>query len=265
MITEKPISFTQLKTEFAALGIQPGMSILLHSSLKSIGGWIPGGAETVILALEDVLGSEGTLMMPTQTSQLTDPKLWRYPPADPRWWDLIRESMPPYDPDFTVTSGMGIIAETFRKQHGVLRSLHPHVSFAVWGKHAQAWTEKHELDYGLGNGSPLQHLYDAKGYVLMLGTEYVTNTSIHLAEYHAEWNDKKTIMMDAPVMTDKGKQWIRFRDLNFNSDDFDDIGANLETDCPHLVVSGTVGNARARLISQPALVDYAAGWLETNR
>ncbi|MEW4371565.1 aminoglycoside N(3)-acetyltransferase [Paenibacillus kandeliae] len=265
MITERPISYNQLKTEFAALGVQQGMNVLLHSSLKQIGGWIPGGAETVILALEDVLGSEGTLMMPTQTSQLTDPKLWRYPPAEQRWWDLIRESMPPYDPDFTVTSGMGVIAETFRKQRDVHRSHHPHVSFAIRGKHAKAWAEQHPLDYGLGDQSPLQHLYDANGYVLMLGTTYHTNTSIHLAEYHSEWKGKKQIFMDAPITTDKGKQWVRFRDLNFDSDDFDRIGADLERDCPHLVVTGTIGNATTKLIQQRGLVDYAASWLEQNR
>ncbi|WP_046215809.1 aminoglycoside N(3)-acetyltransferase [Paenibacillus wulumuqiensis] len=265
MISERPISFDQLTAEFRALGVTAGMNILLHSSLKSIGGWIPGGAETVILALEHVLGEEGTLMVPTQTSQLTHPKLWKYPPADPKWWDLICESTPAYDPDFTVPTGMGVIVETFRKQRGVIRSSHPHVSFAARGPYAREWMADHGLDYGLGSDSPLQKLYDADGHVLMLGTDYLTNTSIHLAEFMADWNGKKQIEMNAPVMTESGKQWITFKDLNFDSDDFDRIGSDFEEDCPHLWKQGKMGQADARLLSQQGLVDYAVGWLETHR
>ncbi len=265
MISERPISYDQLVDEFKALGITEGMNILVHSSLKSLGGWIPGSAETVILALEAVLGESGTLIMPTQTSQLTDPKGWMYPPAEQRWWNLIRDSMPPYDPDFTVTTGMGVIAETFRKQKGVYRSAHPQVSFAAWGKHAEEWMSDHDLDFGLGSHSPLQDLYNANGYILMLGTTYHTNTSIHLAEYFAEWHGKKEITMKAPMMTDNGKQWVKFKDLNFDSDDFDEIGADFEQDCPDLFIQGTIAKAQTKLIQQRGLVDYASGWLETHR
>ncbi|MDQ1235503.1 aminoglycoside N3'-acetyltransferase [Paenibacillus sp. SORGH_AS306] len=123
----------------------------------------------------------------------------------------------------------------------------------------------HDLDFGLGSHSPLQDLYHANGYVMMLGTTYHTNTSIHLAEYIAEWNGKKEITMKAPMMTDEGKQWVKFKDLNFDSDDFDEIGADFEQDCPHLFTQGYIAKAKTLLIQQRGLVDYAAGWLETHR
>lgn len=44
-------------------GVQEGMCLEVHSSLKSF-GYVEGGAETVISALKESVGSEGTIFMP---------------------------------------------------------------------------------------------------------------------------------------------------------------------------------------------------------
>ena len=59
MIIERPITINDISDDLAALGVRKGMTLLVHSSLKSVGGWIVGGPEAVILALEDVLGKKG--------------------------------------------------------------------------------------------------------------------------------------------------------------------------------------------------------------
>ena len=59
------------------------------------------------------------------------------------------------------------------------------MSFAAWGKHAEFVTDGHSLDNGLGETSPLARVYDLDGYVLLLGVDYDSNTSFHLAEYRA--------------------------------------------------------------------------------
>lgn len=46
------------------MGIKQGMDIEVHSSLSSI-GYVNGGAEIVIQALKEVVGSEGSIFMPT--------------------------------------------------------------------------------------------------------------------------------------------------------------------------------------------------------
>ncbi|CAM3046515.1 AAC(3) family N-acetyltransferase [Paenibacillus sediminis] len=265
MIIDKPITGQDLVEQFSKFGIHEGMTLLVHSSLKSIGGWIVGGAETVILALEQVLGAEGTLIMPTQSSQLTDPATWMYPPADPKWWDLIKDNMPPYDPQFTITVGMGIIPETFRKQKGVIRSRHPHVSFAAWGKDAEQMMAHHSLDCGLGEQSPLARIYDSDGWVLLLGVGHDSNTSFHLAEYRAQYEGKQEIVAGAPVKSGEGKEWVQFKDINFNSDDFDQIGTDFEKDCSGRYVRGHVEGASCLLAKQRDLVDYAVNWLEKYR
>lgn len=266
MITEKPITIEDIRSDLRQLGVRPGMTLLVHSSLKSVGGWVVGGAEAVILALEDVLGEEGTLVMPAHSADLTDPSTWGNPPADPKWWQLIRDAMPPFDTDFTITSYVGIIPETFRRQSGVLRSNHPHVSFAARGRYAEFITSEHPLSYSLGDASPLAKLYELGAYVLLLGSGYANNTSFHLAEYRADWEGKKEVTASAPIRREQGRTiWESFEDIDFSSDDFAQIGSEFEQDCKGTYTQGFVQKSRCVLAEQRAMVDYAVQWLEKNR
>jgi len=61
-----PITVDSLKEDLTELGVTPGMVLLVHSSLSSL-GFVSGGPVAVILALEEVLGPKGTLIMPTHS------------------------------------------------------------------------------------------------------------------------------------------------------------------------------------------------------
>ncbi|MHA6532337.1 AAC(3) family N-acetyltransferase [Paenibacillus sp. BAC0078] len=258
------ITVETLAADFRSLGVQEGMTLLLHSSFKSLGQWVAGGPVAVILALEQVLGEEGTLVMPTHSSDLTDPSGWSNPPVPESWWQSIREQMPAYDPDLTLLRGMGIIPDTFRKQKGVRRSSHPIHSFAAWGKHRDVIIDGHALEYGLGERSPLARIYELNGSVLLLGVDNYNNTSLHLAEYRAEYAGKQEVIAGAPMLAGGVRQWVEFKDCNWNSDDFARIGEEFGQETGRITY-GTIAAAAAELIPQREIVDYAVKWLGRNR
>lgn len=258
--TETPATVASLTADLRALGVTPGMVVLVHSSLSAM-GWVCGGPVAVILALQEALGPDGTLVMPTHTSDLTEPSRWENPPVPESWWPVIREQMPPFDPDLTPTRAMGTIPETFRKQKEVLRSSHPHFSFSARGPKAQEITADHSLANGLGEGSPLGRLYDLHGHVLLLGVGHERSTSMHLAEYRAAYPTKQIVEEGAPSATG----WSTHAEVDIDSSDFDRIGeAFLQSEAGHAVLRGRVGLADSQLMPQRDVVDFAVSWLEKN-
>ncbi len=67
--TKIPATNESLQTDLRALGVGAGMVLLVHSSLSAM-GWVCGGAVAVILALQEVLGASGTLVMPAPFNRL---------------------------------------------------------------------------------------------------------------------------------------------------------------------------------------------------
>ncbi len=258
------ITVDTLRADFQSLGVHAGMTLLLHSSMKSLGGWVCGGPVAVIHALESLLETSGTLVMPTHSGDLSDPAGWQYPPVQASWWDTIRATMPAYEPDLTPTSGMGSIPECFRKQQGVRRSSHPQVSFAAWGAHRDTIIGDHSLAYGLGEASPLARVYDQNGWILLLGVGNRNNTSLHLAEYRAAYAGKRGRVNAAPIFQDGQRVWVEFEDIDYDSDDFELLGEDFLMETSDVRI-GYVAKARAMMIPQRAIVDYAVEWMMRNR
>ena len=261
--TETPNTIPSLSKELRALGVESGMVLLVHSSLSTL-GWVCGGAVAVIRALLDVLGPQGTLVLPTMSGDLTDPRNWQHPRVPEAWKPTIRACAPAFDVNVTPTRAMGRIAETFRMMPGVLRSGHPHCSFAALGPKAGTITGGHSLDFGLGEGSPLARIYDAGGWVLLLGVGHANNSSLHLAEYRTDYPGRREEMNGAPLTVDGERRWVEIRDLELDESDFERIGKALEQASSSVRI-GQVGLAVARLMPQPVLVDFACDWIATHR
>lgn len=256
----QPNTRESMRQCFMANGILAGDVLLAHSSLSAL-GWVSGGTVAVIQALMDAITPEGTLVMPTHSGDLTDPALWQNPPVPEDWWQVIRDTMPAFDPKFTPSSGMGQIPEVFRTMPGATRSSHPALSFAAWGRHARDITTGHQLDLALGETSPLARIYDLDGKVLLLGVGFGNNTSFHLAEVRA--GDYKTMSQGSPVMVDGRRRWVEYQDVDYDAGDFTEIGNRF---CQaNSVVPFRLGVADCLLFSQQMCVDFAVEWIRNKR
>ncbi|MCB5906211.1 aminoglycoside N(3)-acetyltransferase [Streptomyces pinistramenti] len=248
-----------LASELRDLGLRSGETLLVHSSLSSL-GWVSGGPVAVVQALLDVLGADGTLVVPTHSGGNSDPSDWGHPPVPEAWWADIRASMPAYDRRTTPVRGVGVIPETVRDWPGAVRSAHPQTSFAAVGPRAAAVVEGHAPDCRFGERSPLARLEEAGARILLLGAGFDSCTAFHLAEYRIPAPQADNSFA---AMTPQGRRWITVRDTAVDEDRFDELGAAFEKVRP--AQRGKVGAADSRLLSLADAVSFAQAWLPEHR
>lgn len=259
MLLTLPVLAGQLR----ALGLRRGDTVIVHSALSKLNALLIGGLGTVISAFDAVLGPDGTLAMPTHTTDNSAPELWQAPPVPPAWWPEIRAHTPPYDPATSQTWRMGALPEYFRRYPGTLRSTHPQHSMAARGKHAAYLVAEHPLSQGLGEPSPYSRLLELDASVLLLGVDHSNNTTLHVAEHRATWPSKKMQVSEAVMRVNGERQWVSFSMLDVDADDFSPLGAAYEDSIGY--VPGRVGQAEARLLKLRPLIDFAVQWIEANR
>jgi aminoglycoside 3-N-acetyltransferase len=152
------VGSSQLVAQLEALGVRRGGVLLVHTSFKAVRP-VEGGPLGLIAALRAAVGSAGTLVMPTMT-----------------------DGEGVFDPKSTPTFQMGITAELFWREPGVLRSTHPGGSFAARGPHAEFICRPQPLSPPHGVDSPVGRVHELGGQVLLLGVRHSENTTLHLAE-----------------------------------------------------------------------------------
>ncbi len=261
--TEQPVTRARLAADLAELGVAAGDRVEVHASISSL-GWVPGGAQTVLLALLDAVGSAGTLVFPTQTGQLSDPAGWGDPPVPEPWIPVLRAELPAFDPALTPSRGMGVLPEVARSHPGAVRSAHPLLSFVAIGPDAASLMAPHALAPAFGETSPLGRLTAAGASVLLLGVDHGACTALHLAEHRSTWPSKREVEVSAPILDRGGRrEWVTWTDLELDEDDFTSLGAAWIADGGGR--TGRVGAAEARLEPMPELVEFAEAWMTTNR
>lgn len=252
--TPEPRTRDSLMHDLQRLGVEPGETLLVHCAMSKL-GWVSGGAETIVRALLGAITVTGTLVMPSQSSQLSDPAHWQAPAVPQNWIEIIRATLPAFDPLTTPTRDMGTVAELFRTWPAAQRSLHPTCSFAALGPQAEAITARQPLSEPFGADGPLGHLYRSAARILLLGADFGACTAFHMAERMA-WPALARISEGSPLIVDGQRRWVGFDIATGDADRFPEIGEELVRQ--GLVQTGLVGSATCHLMSLPAAVDAAA-------
>ncbi len=155
------ISGSDFRKALKTLDVFPGIRMVVHTRFSSLGKF-ENGPENFCAILKRMVTEDGLLMMPG---------LVRYPNDGE---DYL------FDPEQTPVN-VGIVAETFRKQPGTLRSWDPTHSFCVWGKNKEYFIQNHHKLPTMHRNSPLGLLEQADGYCLLVGCQEAA-TFMHVVE-----------------------------------------------------------------------------------
>ncbi len=210
---------------FKEIGVCKGMILEVHTSLKGF-GYIVGGAETYVDALLESVDYNGTIVMPLQCPDNNDPSDFVNPPIAYELHERYRESMPGFDPLHGEISYMSKAVENLRRRPKSEFSRHPNCAFVAYGRYAKLITGNQNLDFALDDDSPLGKLYELKAQCLLVGCDYDSMTSLHLAEYRSK---VRGIKKQGAAIDDGIRSWTPYLDIDLDSDDgFIDIGRRLE-------------------------------------
>jgi aminoglycoside 3-N-acetyltransferase len=228
-VTE-PVSKHRAADQLRKLGVKAGV-LVVHASYRAVGP-IEGGPAGLIQVLLDVLGPSGTLVMPAMSAS-------RRPD--------------PFDPSKSETWHVGIVAETFWRMPGVLRSSHPTSSFAAHGPRAAGITAPQSLTPIAGLDSPIGRVYQLDGSVLLLGVGHDKNTTVHVAEALAGvpyWTTGT-----AYVLRDGQPAYVEYEETESCTRNFELLDGWLGE--RGLQREGGVGHGRARLVRARDVVETA--------
>ena len=206
------MTFTQrqLFEDLIRLGIDVNDILFVHSSFKSIGN-VSSGASSIIKALDDSVGPNGLILMPS--FNLVDRKVR----AD--LWEINE-----------TPSTTGWLTEYFRNLPETWRSDHYSHSVAARGQNAQTFVSEHKNNHGFdspwdlepwgktfGTYSPMFKAYKEDGRILMIGVDYQSSTYIHLVEVII-WHIRRIHGENVPFpMLDRaacGQYWQKTGEIN---------------------------------------------------
>jgi aminoglycoside N3'-acetyltransferase len=230
------ISENRLTDQILAVGVTPGSTLLVHCAFSKVQP-VENGPLGLISALQAAIGPDGTLVMPSMTD----------------------DDDHAFDPGKTSCRGMGIVADTFWRLPGVMRSDSPH-AFAARGPMASRIAAAHPIDIPHGLDSPVGRVYDLDGRVLLLGVGHTEDTTIHLAEFLAgvRYRRKKSLWRlenGRPARFD-------YAEIDHCCENFSQ--ADRWLDARELQTRGRAGHADARILRSRDLVAVVMERLREN-
>ena len=228
MADSKTLTRRDVQAGLQALGLKPGDHVIVHTALTSFGR-LADGPDTLIDALLNAVGDQGTVVMPTFGGQ-----------------DDV------FDPCKT-PSGLGAVTQAFWQRSGALRSRHPLASVAAIGAKAQWLIADHpQAKTAHGHGTPYHRLAQIGGKILLLGVDQDRNTFLHTAETLAKAVYLKPARQK--YLNRKGRategRWTHFPGPHRNF-----IGLQSWLEAEDLVAKRTIGRCVAQLMPMAQLLE----------
>lgn len=252
---------TDLARDLRSLGLVDGDLVMVHASVRAVGE-VAGGPDEIHLAIKDVIGADGTLMMyascPRYVDEVGRGNLTAVEEAE------ILEKLPAFDP-FTARSARdnGALVELLRTYPGSRVNPHP-VRFVAWGAKVDRLFARQPWHYAFGLESPLERFVELDGKILMLGSDHDTVTFLHYAEHIVDIPGKRVARFRVPILEEGRRVWREMEEIDTSS-----AGAHpswperffAEIVDAHLAHTanrgGRVGNAPSWLLNARALLGFA--------
>ena len=219
------VTKSMIEQGLSELGLGPGDIVVVHASLSSFGR-VRGGAKTVVDALLETLGKDGTLLAAAPGGK----------PYDFR-----------NDP-----STLGAVSEEIRGRGQAKRGLCPCMPAAAIGPRAEEFVANHHQTRCPSIGSPWHLAAEAGGYVLLLGVDQDRNTTLHVAE----------ALEGVPYMGAVAAQYVdakgkvrTYRGVQYAGPHRDFIGIEPALREADIVRKTVIGKCVARLMKGKDLID----------
>jgi aminoglycoside 3-N-acetyltransferase len=259
---------SQLAAGLRRLGVREGGIVMVHTRMSAL-GHVVGGSETVVRALLDAVGREGTVAAyagweehvyrpEERPAEHRDAYLAEPPVFDVATAEAVREH--------------GRIPERLRTWPGAERSDHPEASVVAVGPKAAWLTAEHPGDDAYGPGTPFARLVETDGQVLLLGAPLETITLLHHAEALARVPEKRRVVYRVWVSEQGSPVERTFSDIDTGSGALPYERLGLEEDelaaiaraglAAGIGVRGPVGRSVSHLFAARELTAFAVEWLE---
>jgi aminoglycoside 3-N-acetyltransferase len=145
------------------VGVVKGDIILVHSDISVFGKLVSNNRgflfSSLINVLKDAVTEDGLIIMPTFSYSFCNNCV--------------------FDPEKT-KSKVGVLTDFFRTQPGVVRTVHPIFSFALWGKRSESFLSISKDSFD--KDSIFGKIYHNLGKIVFLGAPFQSCTFIHYIE-----------------------------------------------------------------------------------
>ena len=161
--------------------------------------------------------------------------------------------MPAYSKNLSYSKAMGAFSQFIGILPDSIRSNHPMYSFTAIGEKASEIIGQDSFDFPFGDESSLGRMYSIGAKVLMIGTDFETNTSLHLAENRL---NREVIHEKSKILTKDREKWISFKNIELDIyDDYLEIQKNFTE---HYTVNHiSINESNVYLFDMKECVDFA--------